>query len=157
MPMSIPPKVDVFPLKGSVIVPKGALLFMKAGFLILAVTGDAVNRQIYCAIKAVDSTGIADGGLGVSVVGRGQRVTALIGADTLHPGDNVKLSGTANAFDLHVQGVDDDNLIKGTFIGIESEVYSKSGISPFAESFTIRSNPEVNGLTTTIGVFQLGV
>lgn len=155
MPMSIPPKIDVFPLKANVVVPKGALLFSKAGFMILAVTGDAINRALYCAIKSADSTGLADGAIGVSVVGHGQRVTILIGANTLEPGDYCKLSGTANALDLHVQGVDDDNLIKARFIGIESEVYSKSAISPFAESFTTHSNPEVNGLTGAIGVFEL--
>lgn len=155
MPMSIPPHIDSFPIKGNTSLPKGTVCVVDdAGYLVIATTANSAKRKHYVNIKAVDNTGGADGAKAVPVVGANQRVTVQT-KSVLHPGDAVKVAsvnGTVTAFN---HGIDDDNLKIGHYIGIEPGVYEKDSASPYAERFTANSNPEVFAAVDDIVVIEL--
>ncbi len=158
MPQSIPPKVDVFPVGANENIAKGDVLLMNdAGFMEVATAAASPKRKHFVAINAVNNTGGANGDKKVSVVGAGQRVTVQT-KSILRPGQGIKVASTAGkvtAMVLTGMTPDDLNLRIGVFIGVEPGVYVKDTATPYAESFTDDSNPEVNAAVDQIVVVEL--
>ena len=154
MPMSIPPKVDSFPLSNINLVKGRVVITNDAGFIILATVALSGKRDHFVNIAAVDNSSGAAGDLGVLVVGSGQRVTVQT-KTILEPGDPVKVSATDGMVDLFAVATDDNNLKIGTYIGIEPGVYSKDIATPFAERYTTDARPEVNAAVDDIVVIEL--
>lgn len=154
MPMSIPPKVDSFPLAVENLVKGRVCITNDAGFITIATVALSAKRDHFVNIAAVDNSGGSAGDLPVGVVGSGQRVTVQT-KTILEPGDSVKVSATDGMVDLFVVGTDDNNLKIGTYIGIEPGVYSKDSADPFAEGYTTNAKPEVNAAVDDIVVIEL--
>ncbi len=135
MPMSIPPRVETYPLD-AINLPKGRVCITNAaGFVALAAAADS-GFKFHVSIEAVDNSGGSAGDLRVTVVtAPGQQVTVQT-KGILEPGDPVKISSTDGMVELYVTGTDASNLLVGSFIGIEPGLYTKDVATPFAESYT---------------------
>ena len=156
MPMSIPPKVDSFPLSNISIAKGEVCMTDDAGFIVVATNAaSSENRPFFCTIEAVDNSGGSAGDLAVSVVGSGQRVTVQT-KGILEPGDPVKVSATAGMVELLViGGTDPAGERVGRYIGIEPGVYVKDVATPFAESYTDNAKPEVNAAVDDVVIIEL--
>lgn len=157
MPMSIPPRVDSFPLSNISIAKGEVCMTDDGGFIIVATeAAGSEGRPFYVAIEAVDNSGGSAGDLAISVVGQGQRVTVQT-KGILEPGDPVKVAATAGMVVLYVVGASADPAgeIVGRYIGIEPGKYTKDSASPFAESYTDNSKPEVNAAVDDVVIIEL--
>lgn len=155
MTMSMPPRVDVFPANNELFNKGDTAVVNSSGFMTHATNTLAPDKKLFVVIKEIDNSAGVAGAVGVSVVGSGQRVTVLCDT-TLYPGQGIKISPTTNnAVSAHLVGTDATNLLKGHYIGIEPSVYSKSGTTPYLESFTTNSNPEVNASASSIVIVEL--
>lgn len=134
IPMSIPPRVELFPLAVENLAKGRVCVTNTAGFVTIAQAAD-IDKPYHVSIKAVDNSGGAAGDLRVTVVtGPGQQVTVQT-KGALSPGDPVKISATNGMVDLFAVGVDDNNLKVGIYIGKEPGIYQKDVATPFAESY----------------------
>ncbi len=156
--MSIPPKVYSYPLSNISIAKGEVCMTDDAGFIVVATeAAGSEGRPFFVAIEAVDNSGGSAGDLAVTVVGQGQVVTVQT-KSILEPGDPVKVASTAGMVTLYVVGASADphGEIVGRYIGIEPGKYVKDVATPFAESFTDNSKPEVNAAVDDVVVIELG-
>lgn len=154
MPMSISPKVDSMPVATNTVIPKGNVIVRDAnGFYKSATSALSVGKKCFVAIQAADNNPGADGAKPVLCVGQGQRVTVLT-KSILEPGEGIKVSGTTGAVTAFDDALDNLNLRIGHYVGKEPGVYSKDG-TPYGESFTTDSHPEVACAVDDIVVVEL--
>lgn len=135
MPMSIPPKVELFTLSNINLVKGRVCATDTAGHIVLATA--SMEGENFCVnIEAVDNSGGSAGDLRVTVVtAPGQQVTVQT-KGILSNGDPVKVSATAGMVELFVVGTDPEGEKVGTYIGVEPGLYEKDSSTPFAESYT---------------------
>lgn len=153
IPMSIPPRVELFPLAVENLAKGRVCVTNTAGFVTIAAAAD-VDKPYHVSIEAKDNSGGSAGDLKVSVVtGPGQQVTVQT-KEILEPGDPVKISGTDGMVALFAVGSDDNNLKVGIYIGKEPGIYVKDVATPFAESF-VDDFTSVNAAVDDIVIIEL--
>jgi hypothetical protein len=154
MPMSIPPKVDSLPIATNTVITKGDIICRNAGgFMTVATVALAVKKKCFVAIETVSNNPGADGAKAILCVGQGQRATVLT-KSILSPTQGIKVSATNGAAALFDEVLDNDNIRIGHYVGKEGGVYSKDA-TPFGESFTTDSHPEVACAVDDIIVVEL--
>lgn len=153
IPMSIPPRVELFPLSNVNLAKGRVCVTDTAGFVVIAQAAD-VDKPYHVSIEAIDNSGGSAGDLKVSVVtGPGQQVTVQT-KGILEPGDPVKISSTDGMVELFAVGSDDNNLKIGIYIGKEPGIYVKDSSTPFAEGF-VDDFTSVNAAVDDIVIIEL--
>ena len=127
-----------------------------AGFVKVAISSEDVNSDHGVALANADNSSGTDGDISVPLAVGGHFVTVVVKTDTINPGDYVKVSSTAGKVGRFVPGTDNNNLRIGRYWGQEGGKVSKSGSSPYLESFTDKADfPPVNAVDADIIEIEL--
>jgi len=124
------------PVYTATTITKGEVCEVNAtGYLITSPTSQIADREHFVALETIVNSG-ASGVLDAPVAVSGHYVTVTADGD-IRPGERVKVSGSTAGQVVSVQhGTDDIDLVVGVYFGKEGGTVSKSGSTPYLESFT---------------------
>lgn len=124
------------PVAASTNIVKGNVCSINAtGFVVAATSSTAAGSPWFVALAAADNSSGADGAISVPLAAKGHFVT-VVADGAINAGENVKASATAGRVVAFVEGTDVEGLKVGQYIGKEGGIVSKSGSTPYLESFT---------------------
>lgn len=123
------------PVAAATNIVKGNVCTIDTSGNVVVATSAAAGKAWYVAIANADnSSGIA-GAISVPLAAKGHFVT-VVADGAINAGSPVKIASTAGRVVDFVEGTDDEGLKVGYYIGKEGGSVSKSGSSPYLESFT---------------------
>ena len=126
-----------FPAAASFNILKGDVCFQDtAGFLEQAKSTTAAGSEWFVAVEPGNNSSGISGAISVPVAVKGHYVT-VVADGVIQPGTPVKVSASTNGRVVAmVTGTDAEGLKVGIYTGLEGGTISKSGSSPYLESFT---------------------
>jgi len=124
------------PVAASTNVAKGNVCTINSsGDIVVATSSTSAGATWFVALAAADNSSGAAGDITVPLAAKGHFVT-VVADGAIKAGSPVKMSSTAGRVVDFVEGTDAEGLKVGTYIGKEGGSISKSGSTPYLESFT---------------------